>query len=60
VQINCLLPDAFTWPIDVHFVPALIAADAGRVRFAPKKPSATINTRDFFMSQIILSLKSAN
>jgi hypothetical protein len=60
VQINCLFPEAFTWPIDVHFVPAFIAADAGRVRFAPKKPSATMNTRDFFMSQIILLLKCGN
>jgi hypothetical protein len=48
--MNCLLPEAFTWPIDVHFVPAFIAADAGRVRFAPKKPSANTNTSNFFMS----------
>jgi hypothetical protein len=58
--MNCLFSEAFTWPIDVHLVPALIAADAGRARFAPKNPSATTNTSDFFMSQIILSLKSAN
>jgi hypothetical protein len=48
--MNCLLPEAFTWPIDVHFVPAFIAADAGRVRFAAKKPSATMNASDFLMN----------